>query len=291
MPPKKNHERTIESLRDKIDSIDDNLILLLAERAAYVKEVGIIKAKEFKDQSIIRPGREATMLRKIVNKAKGVFPEEGIAMIWRLIISASTTLEEKIALSVYSPEKDLKSGEYIGMVREYFGSFIPLKSRRRIKEILEDVKASKEIIGAIPFFNRRFGEKWFADLFENEGRYAFAILPFINFDPKKPLLLIGKVLPEATGSDISLFAIADNKFSNSALSKLLAEAGFSAQNCRTHASSKAIKKGFNLIEIFDFIRGDDERIVKLKAILQKKGGGRLYYVGSYATPLNNLGSR
>jgi len=288
MPPKKNHSKTIESLRDRIDSIDDGIITLLAERAAYVKEVGMIKAREAKDRNIIRPGREAMMLRKIVTKAKGIFPEEGIAMIWRLIIAASITLEEKISLSVYSPENDMRSSEYKGMVREYFGPFTPVKSRKRIREILDDIRANKEIIGAIPFFNRRFGEKWFADFFEKGGCKAFAILPFINFDPKKPLLLVGKVTPEKTGSDISLFALAEKKLSKAVLSKLLASAGFSEQNCRTHASEKTVKKPFNLIEIFDFVAADDERITKLKATIGKKGG-RLYYVGSYATPLNNLG--
>ncbi len=288
MPPKKDHSKTIEKLRDKIDSIDDGLITLLAERAAYVKEVGMIKARESKDRNIIRPGREATMLRKIVTKAKGIFPQEGIAMIWRLIIAASITLEEKISLSVYSPENDMRSAEYKGMVREYFGPFTPVKSRKRIREILDDIRANKETIGAIPFFNRRFGEKWFADFFESGGCKAFAILPFINFDPKKPLLLVGKVTPENTGSDISLFVVAGEKLSKTTLSKMLSAAGFAEQNCRTHSSEKSLKKPFNLIEIFNFVDADDKRIAKLKTAIGKKGN-RLYHIGSYATPLNNLG--
>ncbi|MDR3000056.1 MAG: chorismate mutase [Fibromonadaceae bacterium] len=81
----------IEILRQKLDSIEDNLIALLNERAKYVLEIGKIKRE--KGLPIVDLKREETILNRIKQKNSGPISNDFLINIFRKIIDESVRME------------------------------------------------------------------------------------------------------------------------------------------------------------------------------------------------------
>ena len=83
----------IEALRQKLDLIEDKLILLLNERAKYVFEIG--KIKHEKGLPIEDPKRQETILNRVVQKNSNPVSDEFIKNIFKKIIEESIRLEKQ----------------------------------------------------------------------------------------------------------------------------------------------------------------------------------------------------
>ncbi len=95
---------SLEEVRKKIDSIDQELLRLLNERAELVHAVGEIKRKD--DLDIYVPGREDQLLRKLadLNRAQnGRLTERAIRAIFREIMSAALALEDSLKIAYLGP--------------------------------------------------------------------------------------------------------------------------------------------------------------------------------------------
>ena len=92
----------LQAIRQKIDTIDDQLIALLNDRAELVHEVGEIKKKD--GLEIYAPEREEQLLQALVAKSKGRLPEKSIRAIYREVMSAALALEEDLGIAYLGPE-------------------------------------------------------------------------------------------------------------------------------------------------------------------------------------------
>lgn len=92
----------LTEIRQQIDTIDDQLIALLNDRAELVHEVGEIKKKD--GLEIYAPEREEQLLQALVAKSKGRLPEKSIRAIYREIMSAALALEEDLGIAYLGPE-------------------------------------------------------------------------------------------------------------------------------------------------------------------------------------------
>jgi chorismate mutase len=94
-------DTTLDAIRREIDSIDDQILDLLARRFAAT---GRVKATKASDGSIaaspFRPAREAAMLRRLVARAGGNLPPQTLVRLWRVILSTSTQLQAPVTLHV-----------------------------------------------------------------------------------------------------------------------------------------------------------------------------------------------
>ena len=70
----------LASLRSQIDAIDTQIIELLSQRLQIVHQVGKLKAASPKT-SFIRPAREATMVKHLIQQAAGHYQPEVISRI------------------------------------------------------------------------------------------------------------------------------------------------------------------------------------------------------------------
>ena len=111
-------EKQLGVLRTQIDAVDAELLQLLSKRAEHVAEVGRVKHANAIEGSFIRSGREASMMRDILEKGAGQFPKEALFSIWRTIISASLKMEG--GLKIVMPRT--KSFHMHRLIVEYFGS-------------------------------------------------------------------------------------------------------------------------------------------------------------------------
>ena len=98
---------SLDEIRTRIDTIDQQLLELLSQRADLVHEVGLIKKRE--GLQIYAPDREDALLRKLVTMNKGILPEKSIRAIYREIMSAALALEEDLKIAYLGPEGHMDS--------------------------------------------------------------------------------------------------------------------------------------------------------------------------------------
>ncbi len=273
-------DKTILALRSKIDELDEHIISLLAKRSEYVDQVGKIKKKSAPNSNIIRPGREAKMIRKMLSLPRGNLLAETVAAIWRNIIAGSIAIEQPISISAFVPSVE-DGYKVISQAQECYGSFTSIKSCNNIEQVISDIKKKKEVIGIFPARNYAYFEPWFIKAVQEKNVRIFACLPFIKGkDSGLPCLLAGQVIPEKTGDDVSLILIRVPRGTKPAKVKsFLKRAGFK-KNVKILLSAHRILSSYYLIEEKDFIDEEDRRFAKLRKI-----GPLAYYLGSYANPV------
>src|SRR4030067_2357975 len=89
--------RTIDDLRDGIDSIDTKKLDLRNRRTALVIEVGKVKSREHKEFYV--PDREREVLKRLTDSNQGPFPNQALKNVFREIMSASLSLEKPLRIA------------------------------------------------------------------------------------------------------------------------------------------------------------------------------------------------
>ncbi|MFM6923370.1 MAG: chorismate mutase, partial [Polynucleobacter victoriensis] len=87
-------DKDLAPLRARIDSIDQQLLELLAARAEAAQAVG--KIKHDVNAPVFRPERERQVIDGLIAKNKSPLAADGITYIWREIMSACRALEAPI---------------------------------------------------------------------------------------------------------------------------------------------------------------------------------------------------
>src|SRR5690242_2942055 len=90
-----NGNVTLDDLRGEIDQIDDAIHDLVMRRAALAERIGALKDSSARVDGVtaagaayLRPGREATVLRRLVGRHNGSFPLPALVRLWREIMSS-----------------------------------------------------------------------------------------------------------------------------------------------------------------------------------------------------------
>ena len=135
--------------RDQIDEIDEQLLVLVNERAALARRIGSLKD----DGVIYRPEREAQVLRRLQANNTGPLSNEAVSNIFRGVMSNCRALEKELSiaflgpLGTYSEEAALKQFG-LGRGAVVCGS---------IDEVFRTVEASQADYGVVPVENSTEG--------------------------------------------------------------------------------------------------------------------------------------
>lgn len=274
------------SLRQQIDTIDEQLIGLLKQRIGIVERVGELKNQSTPHLCPIRAGREARMIRQIVERFKGShFSAVNAAAIWRLIIGASTHVESPLTISVLHNETEQG---FIWLAREYFGPCITLIRQPNVKRVIGDVMENKAAIGLVPRLLASENNDWWGSLLQEsaDAPKIFASVPFILTEPESARMpqafAIARLMPEDSGDDISFYALHTvHDLSQNRMQSCFTEAGISAQ---WHAiESPSTDYRLHLVELAGFIAPDHPGLEQFKETL----GTSLIqasFLGAYAVP-------
>ena len=145
MPKKKE----LDSIREKIDELDAELLQLLNRRSSLAIEAG----KEKKEEIIYRPEREAFIFRRLKKMNEGPLDDRQIINIFKEIISSCRAGEKAIGIAFLGPE-----GTYSdSAVKENFGSSIQKNPTESIEEVFKAVKERKTDYGIVPIENSTEG--------------------------------------------------------------------------------------------------------------------------------------
>lgn len=284
-------EKTLASHREAIDALDDRIITLLSKRSTIVEKVGQLKHKMARDDSFIRPGREAEIVRRIIRNTESHLSRPAMGLIWRLIIASSINIEETVSIaSLSSPESD----ECYWVAREHFGAFTSNQRLPTCAEILREVVSKQVTVGVLPLFDRVSMPSWWCRAVEEKKQpYVFARLPFVRLAPsaKPPIVAIGHVTPERTRHDTSLWVIKMDEaqpFETALLALRKTKIEFEVlEHCRVIANPTL---RYHLISVSGFL---DNQSVEMQRFRQKANAAntmstkvQVFFLGAYANPID-----
>ena len=81
----------LNELRDEIDSLDEQIVRLLNQRATAAVEIG--KLKQTRGSAVFAPDREHEILKRITEFSAGPLSKASLLAIYRELMSASFALE------------------------------------------------------------------------------------------------------------------------------------------------------------------------------------------------------
>src|SRR6201992_4525008 len=88
---------SLQDLRKEIDAIDEQVHRLLMARGDIIDR--LIQVKQTQEVgSAFRPAREASMMRELVKRHRGILPIDTIESIWRGIISTLHYLQGPVSV-------------------------------------------------------------------------------------------------------------------------------------------------------------------------------------------------
>ncbi|HEX7028011.1 MAG TPA: chorismate mutase, partial [Gammaproteobacteria bacterium] len=127
----------LESIRARIDELDERIQELINERAQCAHEIAEIKQSAGADIAFYRPEREAQILRAVQSRNQGPLGGEAMARIFREIMSACLALEQQLVIAYLGPE-----GTFTELAAlKHFGSAIKTRPMPAIDEVFREVEA------------------------------------------------------------------------------------------------------------------------------------------------------
>src|SRR6059036_2911912 len=137
---------SLTALRAEIDRIDEGMHRLLLQRGEIIDR--LIAAKKTEESgSAFRPAREADMMRRLVDRHKGILPLDTAESIWRVIISTFTYVQ-----APFSIHADLSAGDAAmrDSARFHFGFTVPFIPHMGAASVVAAVSESKGDLGLVP---------------------------------------------------------------------------------------------------------------------------------------------
>src|SRR6266850_6886875 len=151
---------SLQELRKEIDAIDEQVHRLLMARGDIIDR--LIQVKQTQEVgSAFRPAREASMMRQLVQRHRGILPLDTIESIWRVIISTFTYVQ-----APFSVHADVSVGEPAmrDSARFHFGFTVPFVPHMGAASVVEAVSDSKGDLGLVPAFAMTGVGAWWSAL-------------------------------------------------------------------------------------------------------------------------------
>lgn len=140
-------------LRARIDSLDEQILDLLNQRARAALEVGEAKLDFDAGGPILKPEREALIIRRLQELNGGPFPAEAVEAVWSQIISACRGLESVLTAAYLGPQGSFSEQA----VFEHFGHAVTGLRCESFDEVFRAVEAGQADVGMIPVENSTEG--------------------------------------------------------------------------------------------------------------------------------------
>ena len=265
----------LTAMRGELDRIDDAVHDLLMQRAAVVEHV----ARTGKPAAF-RPGREATIIRRLLGRHKGMLPPASLVRIWRELLAGTTAMQGGFSLMVADTEP---GAALIQLAREHFGALTPLRAHGSAAQAMADVTQGSASVAVLPFPSDR--DTWWVSLMHHEPRlYVISLLPFWHprpdGAPNTLALVVASTPPDASGGDRSFLGLeCDSDVSRERLSSELSAGGLKPESM-VLLRQQGTPVAHVLVEVDGYLTDDDPRLGKPGTVFR-----RPVLLGSYAVPI------
>src|SRR5712672_2303904 len=195
---------SLGDLRKDIDRIDEAMHGLLMERGKIIDRLISVK-KTQETGSAFRPAREADMMRRLVQRHKGILPLDTAESILRVIIATFTFVQAPFRVHV-----DLSAGEAAmrDSERFHFGFTVPLIGHMGAAGVVAAVAASQGDLGLVPV--TAGGGAWWSALEADDAPKIIARLPFVeraDHPAGLPVFAIARPHPDAVVTDVTMWSM------------------------------------------------------------------------------------
>lgn len=274
----------LRALRAEIDALDDRLHDLLMERARIIERV---KRDGGKRGVMIRPGREAQMLRRLLARHRGALPPQTIIRLWRELFTGALTIEGGLTIAVDDKNEDLAA-----VAREHFGPLAPLRKHRSASQALNDLTngAAQAAVMPIPSEADDDSAAWWTGLMHG-GAPRLQIIAKLPFWAKRSeglptasAYVVAPILLDPSGHDHGLIGIETPPDTSTArIMAALKEAGFEGVTVMSRRSERGEPR-YALAEVIGLVALDDPRIAALSQIFRAPA----MVLGGFAVPITEF---
>ncbi len=259
----------LPALRAELDRIDDTIHDLLMERAKVVEQVARSgKAAAF------RPGREASIIRRLVGRHGGSLPAHTLFGMWREMLAGTTAMQSPVIVAVCETEA---SGGMTQMAREHFGSMTPIRVHSASARALTEVSNGTASVAVMPFPSET--DRWWTSLLNREPRfYIIARLPFwtrrAEGAPTVQAVVVATSAPDPSGSDRTFLCLELEQ----EVSRTRIVSALTAANLKP--DTMVVAQNQALVEVEGYLTDADPRLASLGSVTR-----RAVVVGAYANPI------
>jgi chorismate mutase len=199
MPP-----LSLEDLRREIDDIDEQVHNLLMKRSDIIGQLISVK-KTQEVGSAFRPAREAEMMRRLVQRHRGMLPLDTVESIWRVIISTFTYVQ-----APFSVHADLSTGESAmrDSARFHFGFTVPFLAHFSASAAVDAVAKSKGDLALVSASSAR--APWWSALESKDAPKIIARLPFVeraDHPAAIPVFVVSRVAADAMVTEVEMWSV------------------------------------------------------------------------------------
>jgi chorismate mutase/prephenate dehydratase len=266
----------LTALRAELDDIDDAMHDLLMRRARVVEAVA-----QSGKRSALRPGREASIIRRLLARHQGALPPQALYRIWRELLAATTAMQGGFALAVCDPDP---GAAYTQLAREQYGALTPLRTHHGPSQAIGELSAGTASVAILPLPSE--SETWWTALL-HPGVHVVGRLPFWTVrpegSPSVQALVLAAFPPDPSEQDRSFIGLElIDDISRAKLTAALTAAGFAPGMVLLRRDPGA-PVAHALVEVDGHVAAGDKRLDKLAIAC------RPIALGGYAVPLGGVG--
>ncbi|MEA2975498.1 MAG: hypothetical protein QOF19_1018 [Alphaproteobacteria bacterium] len=195
---------SLAALRTEIDHIDETMHGLLIQRGEIIDRLIAVKQTQ-ESGSAFRPAREAEMMRRLVDRHRGILPLDTAESIWRVIISTFTYVQAPFAVHADLTASDAAMRD---SARFHFGFTVPFVPHMGASGVVAAVSESRGDLGLVGAVGGA-GAWWNALEFDSAPK-IIARLPFVDradHPAALPVFVISRVAPEAMVPDVEVWSV------------------------------------------------------------------------------------
>jgi chorismate mutase len=213
--PSRPETPSLADLRQEIDRIDEAMHGLLMERGQIIDRLIAVKQTQ-ETGSAFRPAREASMMRRLVDRHSGILPLDTVESIWRVIIATFTYVQ-----APFSVHADLSTGDAAmrDSARFHFGFTVPFVPHMGAASVVAAVSESKGDLGLVPAFATAGAGAWWSALEFDTAPKIIARLPFVDradHPAAVPVFVVSRAAPDAMVKEVETWSVRVSGWSTAA---------------------------------------------------------------------------
>ncbi len=287
----------LDALRGEIDEIDDTIHDLLKRRVALANRISKAKRDAGVAGALLRPAREAAILRRLMARHDGPFPFPVVVRIWSEIMSATLFAEGNFAVSVFTVEAPGDEMRFTDLARAHFGAETLLLQAQTESGVLRAVRDGRASVGVLPVpadaMSGDVGvsaEPWWLTLAASDESRPMIVsrLPWLA-GGRHPAgatsaLVVTMAPPAPSGDDVSYVAVeSSDTISRDRIRTALANTGIEMTGSVVWHDENGAPGRWQLIETDGFVDEEDARLGRFARQLGDDIG-RIAVLGSYPRP-------
>lgn len=253
------------------------------QRAKVVESVATQGGKK---GTKIRPGREATIMRRLLARHSGSWPAQAIVRIWQEIFGAALIIEGGQTLAICGGDDEAEAR--LGLAREYFGPLTPIRRHHSPSQTLSDLTreggAQLAVMPVPQEGDDSHGGWWTMLTVTDPALYVIMKLPF--WKPRAEGLsvceayVVATIPPDPSGADRGLILMGfQEEISRARITEQVAAAGFAPRALWVKRQPDNVGL-LALVEVDDLIDAADPRLMLIAGLDMKPR-----VIGGYALPI------